>query len=110
MTDDRKCNDTRPCFARNNNNICSALNSTYPPGKCPFCKPKPARDMRLVSETVYRYRLLSDMTKEELAEATCCMCSTIEAIEAGKFLPGPSLAARLADALGITVRELGDDR
>ena len=39
MDDKRICNDLRPCFARGLGGICEVLESTYEPGKCPFCKP-----------------------------------------------------------------------
>lgn len=37
-----KCADTRECRFRDKEGKCTILNSTYDPGKCPFCKPKGA--------------------------------------------------------------------
>jgi len=34
-----RCKDSRPCFARKDGH-CVCLISTYPDGKCPFCKPE----------------------------------------------------------------------
>ena len=39
----RKCVESRPCFAKNRESKyvkCRILTSTYPDGKCPFCKPE----------------------------------------------------------------------
>ena len=38
-TEDNRCHDFRPCFARNKKGFCKVLQATYKNGKCPFCKP-----------------------------------------------------------------------
>lgn len=35
----KKCNEKRNCFAKKDG-MCTVLNSTYPAGKCKFCKPE----------------------------------------------------------------------
>ena len=37
----KKCNDSRPCFAKSGRGTCGILSETYEDdGQCPFCKEK----------------------------------------------------------------------
>lgn len=39
------CNDSRKCFARRRNSVCTILTETYQhDGECPFCKAKRSED------------------------------------------------------------------
>lgn len=51
-SDDIHCYDDRPCFGRGNvSHNCKILTSTYPPGKCPFCK----KDMKVTDGKTYEF-------------------------------------------------------
>ena len=39
MSDFYRCNDRRECFAKSNGK-CTLLETVFPDGQCPFCKPE----------------------------------------------------------------------
>jgi len=63
---------------------------------------KPTR----VTNQVKKYRLLSSLTQEELAQKLGVSRQTVIAIESGKYSPTLETAFMLANVLGAGVEEL----
>ncbi len=57
---------------------------------------------------VREYRLRMPMTQQELAEKAGLHLKAVQAIELGKSRPRPATIRRLAEALGVTARELAE--
>ena len=60
----------------------------------------------LLENTIRRWRVLAELTQEQLADAVGVTRQTIIAIEKGNYTPSVLLALRLAGKLQCTVEEL----
>ena len=59
-----------------------------------------------VDNTIRRWRVLAELTQEQLADAVGVTRQTIIAMEKGNYTPSVLLALRLAKRLKCTVEEL----
>ena len=60
----------------------------------------------LLENTIRRWRVLAELTQEQLAVAVGVTRQTIIAMEKGNYTPSVLLALRLANKLKCTVEEL----
>lgn len=61
-----------------------------------------------MNNNIKKYRLLKDLTQEQLAAKTDCTRQTIIAIEKNKYLPSLELAFKLAFVLEVSLEALFD--
>ena len=59
-----------------------------------------------VSNQVESFRVLTELSRQELADAVCAHYQTIGYIERGEYSPSLVLALRIANALDTTVDQL----
>ncbi|MEQ9262128.1 MAG: helix-turn-helix transcriptional regulator [Owenweeksia sp.] len=59
-----------------------------------------------MKNTVKKYRVIAEMTQQDLAQAISVSRQTIHAIESGKYVPSTELALKIAREFSTKVEEL----